>query len=314
VHLPKALAAGAVLVHGATVVRILTDSAGTYATGVEVVLADGTRQNVFGDVVILAAFAIQNPRLLLASATDKHQAGLGNGHGLVGRFLMSHAAGLVYGLFNEETRHYQGAFGGQLVNQDSYAKTTHRQASAFGSYQWMIAQAVKPNDLLGIATTRSDLFGNDLHTFMRRAAQGFASMTAVVEDLPLAENRVSLASDVDAHGVPLAVAHHSAHAESQALWQASLVEGRAIFEAAGAAAVWTGPPGPMHIMGGTIMGGSEGSSVTNSYGQLHDISNLLVAGPGLFPTSAGVNPTYTVHALAARSAAYLLANWSSVVH
>jgi choline dehydrogenase-like flavoprotein len=70
----------------------------------------------------------------------------------------------------------------------------------------------------------------------------------------------------------------------------------------------------MHIMGGTIMGGSEGSSVTNSYGQLHDISNLLVAGPGLFPTSAGVNPTYTVHALAARSAAYLLANWSSVVH
>jgi choline dehydrogenase-like flavoprotein len=70
----------------------------------------------------------------------------------------------------------------------------------------------------------------------------------------------------------------------------------------GAREVWTGPPGSMHIMGGTIMGTNAANSVTNSYGQLHDIPNLVVAGPGLFPTSGGVNPTFTVHALAARSA------------
>jgi choline dehydrogenase-like flavoprotein len=68
----------------------------------------------------------------------------------------------------------------------------------------------------------------------------------------------------------------------------------------------------MHIMGGTVMGTSATNSVTNSYGQLHDIPNLVIAGPGLFPTSAGVNPTFTVHALAARSAERLLATWGQV--
>ena len=44
-----------------------------------------------------------------------------------------------------------------------------------------------------------------------------------------------------------------------------------------------------------------------------DGPNLVIAGPGLFPTSGGVNPTFTVHALAARSAGYLLENWNSII-
>lgn len=311
VHLPKAVANGTTIVHESPVVRILTNEAGTSAIGVEVAPATGDRQSVYADLVVLAAFAIQNPRLLLASANDAHPAGLGNGNDLLGRYVMSHAAGLVFGLFDEPTEHFKGAFGGQLVNQDSYAKTTHEDSGAFGSYQWMIAQAVKPNDLLGIATARADLYGQELDTYMQRAANGFAGMTAVIEGLPVADNRVTLADESDANGVPLARVTHTTHTDSVALWQAALEEGKAVFEAAGATDVWTGPPGPMHIMGGTIMGRDSTDSVTNGYGQLHDIPNLVVAGPGLFPTSAGVNPTFTVHALAARTSAYLLDNWES---
>lgn len=314
VHLPKAFSHGAEIAHDTTVTKVLTDRAGNRAVGVEVVQADGTKTSLQADVVVLAAFAVQNPRLLLASATAKHPDGLGNGSGLLGRYLMTHTAGLIYGLFDEHTHHYKGAFGGQLVNQDSYPKLTHKTSGAFGSYQWMIAQAVKPNDLLGISTTRGDLFGDELHRFMLRAARGFASMTAVIEGLPVFENRITLAPEPDAHGVPLARVTHTTHADSTALWQASLAEGTAIFEAAGAGEVWTGPPGPMHIMGGTIMGERPADSVTNGFGQLHDIPNLLVTGPGLFPTSAGVNPTFTVHALAARTADHLLKNWGSTVH
>jgi choline dehydrogenase-like flavoprotein len=68
----------------------------------------------------------------------------------------------------------------------------------------------------------------------------------------------------------------------------------------------------MHIMGGTAMGRDPRNSVTNQYGQLHDVANVVVAGPGLFPTAGGVNPTYTLHALALRSATYLLANWGTI--
>ena len=309
IHLPIAIANGATIVHDSPVVSILTNEPGNSATGVEVATANGERQSVYADLVVLAAFAVQNPRLLMASANNAHPAGLGNSNDLLGRFVMSHAAGLVFGLFDQPTEHHKGAFGGQLVNQDSYGKTTHARNGAFGSYQWMIAQAVKPNDLLGIATSRADLYGQDLHEFMQRAANGFAGMTAVIEGLPVAENRITLADETDDNGIPLAKVVHTNHPESVELWKASLEEGKSIFEAAGATEVWTGPPGPMHIMGGTIMGHDSTDSVTNSYGQLHDIPNLVVAGPGLFPTSGGVNPTFTVHALAARTSEYLLDNW-----
>ncbi len=263
-HLPIARQHGTTLQANANVIRVLTNDAGEFVTGVEFVDEAGDRHELMADLVVLAAFTIQNPRLLLASATDKLPDGLANSSGNVGNFVMSHPAALVYGLFDEKTDCYMGAFGGQLVNQDGYSKGTHADAGAFGSYQWMIAQAVKPNDLLGIATTRPDLFGNDLHAFMKTAAQGFASMTAVIEDLPVAENAVTLSEQTDRFGVPLANVTHTTHAESKSLWQAALEEGQAVFRAAGAKEVWTGPQAAMHIMGGTIMGDDSASSVCRS--------------------------------------------------
>jgi len=312
VHLPRASAKGATLVADMMVTRVLTDPSGERATGVEVVDKQGVRSTLRASVVVLAAFSIQNPRLLLASSSDKHPRGLGNATDQVGRYVMTHTAGVVNGIFNEETQHYRGALGGQLVNQDSYPKLTHDKVGAFGSYQWIIAQAVKPNDLLGVSTSRADLFGVDLQAFMKRAARGYAVMTAVCEGLPVADNRVTLADSKDQYGVPLARVTHTAHPQSQALWQAAVNEGKALITAAGAPEVWNNPPGSMHIMGGTLMGHTRADSVTNSFGQLHDVRNLVIAGPGLFPTSAGVNPTFTVHAVTARSAEHLLADWGRI--
>lgn len=313
VHLPRALAKGAAVVADATVTRVLTSSDGSRATGVEVANRNGARATIHAPVVVLAAFSIENPRLLLASSTDKHPHGLGNANGLVGRYLMTHAAGLVFGVFDEETQFYSGALGGQLVNQDSYPKLTHDKTGAFGSYQWIIAQAVKQTDLLGISTSRPDLFGAELHGFMQRAARGFGTMTSVCEGMPVAENRITLSDTKDVFGVPQARVTHTSHPDSVALWKASLAEGKAVFEAAGAKEVWTGRnAGAMHIMGGTIMGHRAADSVTNSYGQVHGIANLLICGPGLFPTSGGVNPTFSAHAVTARSAAYLVAEWNRI--
>jgi choline dehydrogenase-like flavoprotein len=313
VHLPRAFARGAVLIADTVVTKVLTDPTGSKATGVEVVTKSGTRVTLRAGMVVLAAFSIENPRLLLASATEKHPQGLGNAAGFVGRYVMTHMAGVVNGVFAEETQHYRGALGGQLVNQDSYPKLTHTRTGAFGSYQWIIAQAVKPSDLLGVSTSRADLFGAELQQFMTRAARGYAVMTAVCEGLPVADNRVTLTDTRDQYGVPQARVFHTAHADSAALWQAAIQEGKAVIAAAGAPEVWNNPAGSMHIMGGTVMGHSAADSVTNSFGQLHGIANLVVAGPGLFPTSSGVNPTFTVHAVTARAADHLLADWDRIV-
>jgi choline dehydrogenase-like flavoprotein len=225
---------------------------------------------------------------------------------------MSHAAGLVFGLFDEDTQCYLGVTGGQLVNQDNYDHKGQR-GQGFGSYQWMIAQATKPNDLLGYGGSNPALFGKKLTQFMEKATRGFATMTACVEDLPVAENRVTLSSSKDGHGLPLAHAFHDMHPDSVALWRDSQVDGTKVFEAAGAGEIWTNnPPGAMHIMGGTIMGKDSATSVANSFGQTHEVPNLVIAGPGLFPTSGGVNPTFTVHAVTLRSADHIIRNWSSL--
>ncbi|MFC7047586.1 GMC family oxidoreductase [Emcibacter nanhaiensis] len=312
VYLPRAFAKGAEIRHRATVFHIDTDTKGGKATGVSYYDEQGQENFQPAELVVLAAFAVQTPRLMLMSTSDKHPHGIANKNDMVGRYLMSHAAGLVFGLFDEETQCYLGATGGQLVNQDNYDHKDKR-GQGFGSYQWMIAQATKPNDLLGYGGSNPALFGNKLTDFMKKATRGFATMTACVEDLPVAENRVTLSSSKDGHGLPRAHAHHDMHPDSIALWKDSQVDGTRVFEAAGAGEIWTNnPPGAMHIMGGTIMGEDSATSVTNSFGQTHEVPNLVIAGPGLFPTSGGVNPTFTVHAVTLRSADHIIRNWSSL--
>lgn len=307
-YLPEAKKNDCKIIYRATVSRVLTNESGHKVIGVAYHNKEGEEIIQMADLVILAAFAIQNPRILLNSAQD----GLANSSGLIGSYVMSHAAATCFGLFEEETEPYMGPTGGQMLNQDSYDHKDQR-GQGFGSYQWMIAQAVKPNDLLGFGGSNPALFGKKLTEFMSRAAQYFGGMTACVEDLPVKENRISLSSNKDIFGMALAHVAHSSHKESYDLWLGAKQEGADIFKAAGATEVWNGPLGPMHIMGGTIMGDNPENSVTNSFGKCHDIDNLFIAGSGLFPTSGGVNPTYTVHALALRSADYILKNWSSLI-
>ena len=64
--------------------------------------------------------------------------------------------------------------------------------------------------------------------------------------------------------------------------------------------------------GGTIMGTDASDSVVTSYGQTHELPNLWISGPGLFPTEGASNPTYTILALSLRGADKLVGAWGSV--
>jgi len=310
VYLPKAMAAGASIRHRSVVTRVLVNARGDRAIGVEYYDAAGHRQVQVARVVILAAFAVQNPRILLNSATERQRGGLANSSGLVGKYVMAHSAANVFGLFREETQNFLGVTGGQLLCQERYAKDPGR--GYLGSSQWLIANALKPNDLLGIANSRPELFGRPLHDFLRRAALHLATMTFVGESLPDPGNRVVLGDRKDAYGLPLPRVIHSYGVDDLRCWEAGMSEGQAVFRAAGAYEVWPSGRANQHILGGTIMGRTAEASVTNSYGQTHDVANLFVAGPGLFPTAGAVNPTFTIHALSLRTARHLLQNWASV--
>lgn len=312
VYLPRATKAGAELKSDCHVTRVLSNAKGDRVTGVEYADADGQLHTLQAEVVVLAAFNVENVRLLLNSAGGRFPDGLANSSGLVGRYIMSHPSVTVFGLFDEELRNYMGATAGQFLNQDHWQKDGRGKDGAFGSRQWAIAQAMKPNDLLGIAMSRADLFHKDLQRFMERAVRGLAVMTAIVEDQPQFENRVRLAGQRDRYNRPLAHVHYTTSTDGLRLWQAVAGDGKAIMSAAGATEVWHGPQGGQHIMGGTIMGTDRSNSVTNSYAQTHDVENLFIGGSGVFPTTSAVNPTFTLHALALRSAEYLRDHWASL--
>jgi choline dehydrogenase-like flavoprotein len=305
VYLPQALKAGARILHNCSVTRVLANEAGDHAAGVEYYDAHGERSVTEARVVILAAYAFEIPRILLNSRPE----GLANSSGTVGRYMMAHATSNIYGLFKENTENYLGRTGGQLLSQANYAKDPGRGYVASSS--WLIGNALKPDDLLGICNARPGLFGAELRAFMRSATQHLATMTFIGEGLPEPENRLVLSEKKDRHGLPCARVVHRFSQDSVRCWEAGVGQGKAVFEAAGAHDPWASARAQMHTLGGAIMGKSAASSVANGYGHTHDVGNLFLGGSSLFPTAGGVNPTFTISALALRSAQYIVRNWSS---
>jgi len=84
----------------ATVIHIDTNDIGDAFAGVEISTIDGARYYATAKICVLAAGGIENARLLLNS-NRQHRGGLGNGHDVVGRYLMDHP-GTRIGYFKKE--------------------------------------------------------------------------------------------------------------------------------------------------------------------------------------------------------------------
>jgi len=297
-HIPEAQAAGAEFRSGARVTQIRFDAKGR-ADALVYLDDKGEVHAQPGATIVLAGAAVQNARLLLAS-------GARDPSGLTGAYFAMHMIANAHGLFAEDTECHKGLSAGALTNQDSYPKARATDAP-FGSITWGIAPAVKPNDLLGIAMTRADLFGVELDAFMRLAAHHLGLINGIVETVPARANRVELASTRDATGMPQARIVHSLDTNSMALWRFANDEGLAVIRASGAVEAWTTPqPVFAHVAGGTVMGKDAATSVVDSYGRMHAIANLFVAGGGQFPTIGAVSPTFTLLALADRAVPAML--------
>jgi choline dehydrogenase-like flavoprotein len=150
---------------------------------------------------------------------------------------------------------------------------------------------------------------------MKRAARNLAGIKTFGEEQPNMENRVELMGAKDEFGMPLARLIHTYDQDAVALWNANLEEGLKIAKASGAKEAWSARALPTrHLLGGTIMGTSAANSVVDSYGQSHEIPNLWVAGPGIFPTEGASNPTFTIFALSQRGAERMASQWGMLTN
>jgi choline dehydrogenase-like flavoprotein len=88
-----------------------------------------------------------------------------------------------------------------------------------------------------------------------------------------------------------------------------------VLKEAGAVRTWLSIPGlglsgGQHQAGTCRMGNDSKTSVTNKYGQIHDIDNLFVADGSLHVTNGGFNPVLTIMALGYWVSNYIRKEWN----
>ncbi len=299
-HIPKAVQAGAEVLADCLVTQIEAGSDGK-VKGV-IFIHNGHTYRQRAKLIILSAFVVENPRLLLHSADCRHPEGLANSSGWVGKAIMPHSSNDVYAKFDNEIRIYKGT--PVLTTTQEFYESDPKRGFARG--YTIHAHGARPVSMAtGISKAKNGpVWGEKLRDAMRDY-NFYGRLTMVGEVLPNPQNRVTLTDEKDEHGVPLAKVTFSYGDNDQKLIQHAEDSMGSILRAAGGHVDYI-VPDTAHLMGGCRMGNDPSTSVVNSFGQTHDISNLFICDASIFVTSGGANPTNTVMALAARTADYII--------
>ncbi len=304
-HWPDALAAGAELITGARVRRITVGPDGL-VTGAKWVDRDGGEHHQRADVVLVAANGIGTPRLLLASADERHPDGLANSSGLVGRRLMLHPLATVQGVF-PEPMHGWRAQNGALVQTLEFARSDPARGFVRGS-TWGLGSSIGPLRT-ALGNRGVGVWGPAHHEHMAARLGRIGQWAILCEDLPDDENRVELhPTAVDSDGIPGVAVHYRLSENSRRMLDFMAERAADSLRAAGAVETEATYPIPNgHLMGTARMGDDPATSVVDRFGMAHDITNLGVIDGSVFVTAGSANPTSTIAALALRTAEHLVA-------
>ncbi|HEY5411921.1 MAG TPA: GMC family oxidoreductase [Caulobacteraceae bacterium] len=297
--IPKAILAGAEIRDLAMVGRIEADRGGR-ATGVHYIREGRWRFQKAKNVVV-AGYAIETPRLLLASADARHPQGLANSSGLVGKNLMVQSNQAVFGVMQDEVRWYKGPPSLTITEHWNYddRKDFH------GGYCWM-AQGPLPIEWVGIQTSARGLWGQALRDEMAKYNHQ-VGLKMVGEMLPNEANRVTLDAETDQYGLKVARITYGWGENDKAMIAHALDQMQTSLERVGATDVFRQTDDTNHLAGTARMGFDAASSVVNSDCRSWDIPNLWVCDGSIFPTAGGVNPSLTITAIAMRTASRIKA-------
>ena len=292
--IPRAIRAGAEIRDSSMAARIETGDDGRVT---EVVYhRDGQWRRQRARNVIVAAYSVETPRLLLNSASAQFPDGLANSSGLVGRGLMVHSNEGVWATFDEEIRGYKGPPVMAITEHWNY----HDEGKDFfGGYQFG-SQGPLPMEWGKKLAMARGLWGMELRGEATKYIHS-AGFKMVGEVEPRDENRVELSDEPDRYGLPIPRITFSYSENDRRLMRHAVGFMSETIAAAGGREIWT-ESDTAHLMGGCRMGNDAASSVTDSYGRSWDVPNLWICDASLFPTSGGVNPSETIQALACRTA------------
>ncbi len=301
-HWPQAIKKGAVLKTWARAREITVDDRGR-AKGVLYYDRQGRLHEQTARVVLVCGNGVGTPRLLLNSKSKLFPHGLANSSGMVGRNFMLHPFRFFEGVFDQRIDSYEGPFGIPAFCEQFYETDTRR--GFVRGYILGVERSFGPlHQAWGGFSGKPVPWGAEHHRVMSKRFPHIVRLTVIGEDLPQEENRVELDPEVkDSSGIPAPRVVYSYGENSLKMLEHSAAMVRQAFDAAGALEILdSGVIQPaFHLLGTARMGNDPKRFVVNASHQTHDVKNLFLVDGSSFTTSAAVNPTSTIGALALRA-------------
>ncbi len=251
-------------------------------------IATGERLLFRAPLVVLAAGALATPHLILASALQARNPG---GH-VVGRYLMRHCNGSVYGLFT------------RLPGADEFHKQIGINDLYFGADEDG-APAGKLGNLQQVSTPAPAYAAGKLPSWIGAPVGGLlrhlTGLLAIAEDEPRASNFVALEGGRDRLGLPRATIHHRYSRRDLAARRVLMRAARRILRTAGARLCYRHEIDTFSHACGTVRAGDDPRySALDRFGRFRGMDNLYVVDGSFLPRSAGLNPSLTIAANALR--------------
>ena len=271
------------------------------------ILSDDTATDVNASIFVLATYTFENVRLLLLSRGADHPGGVGNRFGLVGKHFMTHRYDSLAMVYQDEyTNRFGGPQGQRVVIDDFNSDNFDHNGLGFIAGAHIFApNEFHPIQDLSLVPPGIKSWGGEYKAYVKEYWNRSALLMTNVEVLPYEDNYLYLGQSVDACQRPNVVARISIGENEERLISFVLARMTEIAEETGAKHAWplrTMVVPSQHDSGGTRMGESPETSVVDPYGQVHGVGNLFIAGPSVFPTASGLNPSLTAQALAWRTA------------
>jgi choline dehydrogenase-like flavoprotein len=285
---------------------IMYDAAKGRATGVRVVDAQ-TKEvtEYFARIVFVNAACLNTNLILLNSVSSRFPQGLGNDHGLLGRYVAFHnyrgsltashpdfADGYYYG--RRPTTAFMPSFR-NVFRQDTDFLRGYMVAFSAGRAGWERGPG-QPG------------FGQDFKEGLTAPGPWGVYMMMQGETVPKAENHVRLSPHLrDEWGIPQLVVSVGYDANDEKVFRDFLVQGAEMLERAGCRDIepydsGQAPGLDIHEMGGCRMGRDPQTSLLNQWNQLHACPNVLVTDGACMTSVGNQNPSLTFMALTARAA------------
>ncbi len=283
----------------AEAVRLDTNPAGTAITEV-VVDHEGHLERYAGDLIVVSCGAANTAKLLLASANERHPAGLANGSDEVGRNYMYHASQAVLALSKEP-------------NPTVFQKTLGLNDFYFRGPDFEYPMG----NIQMIGKSQSDMYRGEkpletrlAPTWALRDVAGHAvDFWLSTEDLPRSDNRVTLTKSgtIRLKYTPSnpTAANRLYHQLKSMLSRLGMHPDHLIHRFA---YMKSDIPiaGVAHQVGTCRFGTDPATSVLNTDCRAHELDNLYVVDTSFFPSIGAVNPALTAMANALRVGDHLL--------